>query len=233
MARLIAALIRHGDYQQLPDTPSAHQPWPLTSQGETQAREGAQCLHDMVTRNGWTLEPLIDSSRLLRAWQTATVFAGRLAELSSFTPAIESYDALAERGVGCLANLTIAQIEDVLRQDPRVSSPAAGWKADSHYRLPLQGAESLLEAGERVAAHLLQSMSSLPSDASDRVKVFIGHGAAFRHAACHLGVLAFEQLRQLSMFHCQPVMLEYLPDGSWRHVEGDWKVRDLQNSFTD
>ena len=233
MARLIAALIRHGDYQQLPDTPSAHQPWPLTSQGETQAREGAQCLHDMVTRNGWTLEPLIDSSRLLRAWQTATVFAGRLAELSSFTPVIESYDALAERGVGCLANLTIAQIEDVLRQDPRVSSPAAGWKADSHYRLPLQGAESLLEAGERVAAHLLQSMSSLPSDASDRVKVFIGHGAAFRHAACHLGVLAFEQLRQLSMFHCQPVMLEYLPDGSWRHVEGDWKVRDLQNSFTD
>ena len=233
MARLIAALIRHGDYQQLPDTPSAHQPWPLTSQGETQAREGAQCLHDMVTRNGWTLEPLIDSSRLLRAWQTATVFAGRLAELSSFTPVIESYDALAERGVGCLANLTIAQIEDVLRQDPRVSSPPAGWKADSHYRLPLQGAESLLEAGERVAAHLLQSMSSLPSDASDRVKVFIGHGAAFRHAACHLGVLAFEQLRQLSMFHCQPVMLEYLPDGSWRHVEGDWKVRDLQNSFTD
>ena len=233
MARLIAALIRHGDYQQLPDTPSAHQPWPLTSQGETQAWEGAQCLHDMVTRNGWTLEPLIDSSRLLRAWQTATVFAGRLAELSSFTPAIESYDALAERGVGCLANLTIAEIEDVLRQDPRVSSPPAGWKADSHYRLPLQGAESLLEAGERVAAHLLQSMSSLPSDASDRVKVFIGHGAAFRHAACHLGVLAFEQLRQLSMFHCQPVMLEYLPDGSWRHVEGDWKVRDLQNSFTD
>ena len=233
MARLIAALIRHGDYQQLPDTPSAHQPWPLTSQGETQAREGAQCLHDMVTRNGWTLEPLIDSSRLLRAWQTATVFAGRLAELSSFTPVIESYDALAERGVGCLANLTIAQIEDVLRQDPRVSSPPAGWKADSHYRLPLQGAESLLEAGERVAAHLLQSMSSLPSDASDRVKVFIGHGAAFRHAACHLGVLEFGQLRQLSMFHCQPVMLEYLPDGSWRHVEGDWKVRDLQNSFTD
>ena len=233
MARLIAALIRHGDYQQLPDTPSAHQPWPLTSQGETQAREGAQCLHDMVSRNGWTLEPIIDSSRLLRAWQTATVFAGRLAELSSFTPVIESYDALAERGVGCLANLTIAQIEDVLRQDPRVSSPPAGWKADSHYRLPLQGAESLLEAGERVAAHLLQSMSSLPSDASDRVKVFIGHGAAFRHAACHLGVLAFEQLRQLSMFHCQPVMLEYLPDGSWRHVEGDWKVRDLQNSFTD
>ena len=233
MARLIAALIRHGDYQQLPDTPSAHQPYPLNSEGETQAREGAQILYDMVTRNGWTLVPSIDSSRLLRAWQTATIFADRLAELSSFAPCIESYDALAERGVGCLANLTITQIEDVLRQDPRVTSPPAGWKADSHYRLPLQGAESLLEAGERVAAHLLQAMTALPPDEHDRVKVFVGHGAAFRHAAYHLGVLAFDQLRQLSMFHCQPVMLEYLPDGSWRHAEGDWKVRSPQSSFTD
>ena len=233
MARLLAALIRHGDYQQLPDTPSAHQPYPLNSEGEIQAQEGAQCLHDMVTRNGWTLVPSIDSSRLLRAWQTATILADSLAELSSFTPRIESYDALAERGVGSLANLTITQIEDILRQDPRASSPPADWKADSHYRLPSQGAESLLEAGERVAAHLLQAMAVLPRDGQDRVKIFVGHGAAFRHAACHLGVLAFSQLRQLSMFHCQPVMLEYLPDGNWCHVEGDWKVRDLQSSFTD
>ena len=132
-----------------------------------------------------------------------------------------------------MANLTIAQIEDALRQDPRASSPPADWKADSHYCLPLQGAESLLEAGERVAAHLLQSMTALPRGDHDQVKLFVGHGAAFRHAACHLGVLKFEQLRQLSMFHCQPVMLEYLPDGNWRHVEGDWKVRPLQSSFTD
>jgi broad specificity phosphatase PhoE len=233
MARLLAALIRHGDYQQLPDTPSAHQPWPLTSEGENQSREGAQRLHDMVTRNGWTLVPSIDSSRLLRAWQTATILADSLAELSSFTPRIESYDALAERGVGSLANLTITQIEDILRQDPRASSPPADWKADSHYRLPLQGAESLLEAGERVAAHLLQAMTELPRDTHDRVKLFVGHGAAFRHAACHLGVLEFGQLRQLSMFHCQPVMLEYLPDGNWCHVEGDWKVRTPQSRFTD
>ena len=233
MARLIAALIRHGDYQQMPDTPSAHQPWPLNSQGENQSRDGAQRLHDIATRNGWMLVPSIDSSRLLRAWQTATIFADRLAELSSFTPQVESYDALAERGVGCMANLTIAQIEDSLRQDPRASIPPANWKADSHYRLPLQGAESLLKAGERVAAHLLQSMAALPRGVQDRVKLFVGHGAAFRHAACHLGVLAFEQLRQLSMFHCQPVMLEYLPDGSWRHVEGDWKVRSESCYFTD
>jgi len=233
MARLIAALIRHGDYHQLPDAPSAHQPWSLNSTGETQAQEGAQHLHDIIVRNDWTLVPAIDSSRLLRAWQTAVIFADGLADLAPSLPQIESYDELAERGVGSAANLTIAQIEAVLRQDPRVSDPPADWKADSHYRLPLQGAESLLEAGERVAAHLSQSMAALPPDGPDRIKIFVGHGAAFRHAAYHLGVLAFEQLRQLSMFHCRPVMIEYLAGGQWRHVEGDWKVRAESSRFTD
>ena len=233
MARLIAALIRHGDYHQLPDTPSAHQPWPLNNTGETQAQESVQLLHDMIVRNDWTLVPSIDSSRLLRAWQTAVIFAGGLADLAASTPQIERYDELAERGVGCLANLTIAQIEAVLHQDPRVSDPPADWKADSHYRLPLQGAESLLEAGERVAGHLSKSMAGLLPDDHDRIKIFVGHGAAFRHAAYHLGVLAFEQIRQLSMFHCQPVMIEYLPGGQWRHVEGDWKVRPEYSQFTD
>jgi broad specificity phosphatase PhoE len=233
MARLIAALIRHADYRQLPDTPSAHQPFPLNSAGETQAQQGAQALHDMLVRNDWSLVPSIDSSRLLRAWQTAVIFADRLSELASSALPVESYDALAERGVGSLANLTIAAIEAVLQQDPRVSDPPAGWKADSHYCLPLPGAESLLQAGERVAAHLSQSMAALPPDDHDRVKVFVGHGAAFRHAAYHLGVLKLGQLRQLSMFHCQPLMLEYLPDGSWRHVEGDWKVREESSRFTD
>ena len=233
MARLIAALVRHGDYHQLADTPSAHQPYRLNSAGETQAQEGAQQLHDLIVRNDWTLVPSLDSSRLLRAWQTAVIFANELAGLTPSMPQIESYDELAERGVGSVANLTIAQIEAVLHQDPRVSAPPAGWKADSHYRLPLQGAESLLEAGERVAAHLSQTMAALPPDGPDRIKVFVGHGAAFRHAAYHLGVLAFAQLRQLSMFHCQPVMIEYLAGGQWRHVEGDWKVRAEFSHFTD
>ena len=233
MARLIAALIRHGDYHQLPDVPSAHQPFPLNSEGETQAQAGVQRLHDMIVRNELALVPAIDSSRLLRAWQTAGIFADGLADLAASTPRIESYDELAERGVGSLANLTIAQIETVLQQDPRFPDPPVDWKANSNYRLPLQGAESLLEAGIRVAAHLSQAMTALPPDDHDRVKVFVGHGAAFRHAAYHLGVLAFEQLRQLSMFHCQPVMLEYLAGGQWRHVEGDWKIREQYSGFTD
>lgn len=233
MARLIAALIRHGDYHQLADTPSAHQPWPLTSEGESQAQEAVQLLHDLILHHDWSLVPAIDSSRMLRAWQTAVIFADRLAGLSAAAPQVESYDALAERGVGCLANLTTAQIEGVLQQDPRVSDPPADWKADSHYRLPLQGAESLLQAGKRVAAHLSQSMSALVPGEHDRIKLFVGHGAAFRHAACHLGVLEFGQIRQLSMYHCRPVMIEYLPGGQWRHLEGEWKLRPESSHFTD
>jgi 2,3-bisphosphoglycerate-dependent phosphoglycerate mutase len=233
MARLIAALVRHGDYHQLPDTPSAHQPYPLNSEGETQAREGAQLLHDMIVRNDWTLLPSIDSSRMLRAWQTAVIFADRLADLASSTPSVESHDELAERGVGCLANLTRAQIEAVLLQDPRVSDLPADWKMDSHYRLPLQGAESLLAAGERVAAYLARCMAALPRENNDIVKIFVGHGAAFRHAAYHLGVLGIEQVGQLSMHHCRPITIEYLAGGQWRHVGGEWKLRSESSHFTD
>lgn len=233
MARLIAALIRHGDYHQLADTPSAHQPYPLNSEGETQAHDAAQLLHDMMLRNDWSLVPAIDSSRMLRAWQTAVIFADRLAGLSVAALQVQSYDALAERGVGCLANLTKTQIEAVLQQDPRAAAPPADWKADSRYRLPLQGAESLLQAGERVAAHLSQTMAALVPDEHDRVKLFVGHGAAFRHAAYYLGVLEFGQIRQLSMYHCRPVMIEYLPDGQWRHIDGEWKLRSQHSHFTD
>ena len=233
MARLIAALVRHGDYQQWPDVPSAHQPWPLNRQGENQAQQAAQIMHDTIMQNGWTLVPSIDSSRLLRAWQSATILADGLASLLQMPLPVESYDALAERGVGSLANMKIAQIETILRQDPRVSDPPVDWKADSHYCLPLQGAESLMQAGERVAAHVSQTMSGLPANDGDRIKVFVGHGAAFRHAAFHLGVLQAGQLRQLSMFHCRPVLIEYFQDGQWRHVEGDWKIRPQNSRFGD
>jgi 2,3-bisphosphoglycerate-dependent phosphoglycerate mutase len=139
---------------------------------------------------------------------------------------VTSFDALAERSVGSAANLSVAQIRDIIHRDPRFPDLPEGWKSDSHYRLPLQGAESLVEAGERVAAHLRQAISDLPvmPDVS-RLKLFVGHGAAMRHAAWHLGVLEFQQLAQLSMYHGHPVFIESLPDGSWRHAGGEWKIR--------
>ena len=226
MPGMIAALIRHGDYAQLPNTPSAHQPFPLNAAGEQQSREAAALPREACIRHGWQPEACIDSSRMLRAWQTARIIADELADLlpSGFT--VASFDALAERCVGAAANLSMEQIEDIIRRDPRFPGLPQGWKSDSHYRLPLQGAESLAEAGERVAAHLRQRTAALAA-ATDtpRLKLFVGHGAAMRHAAWKLGVLEFAQLAQLSMYHGRPVFLEHRPDGSWRHAGGDWKIR--------
>ena len=83
-----------------------------------------------------------------------------------------------------------------------------------------------------MAAHLRQQMQKLRAEASvDTVKLFVGHGAAFRHAAYQLDVLEYEQLAQFSMFHARPVLIESLEDGSWRHIGGDWKIRNASNGL--
>jgi len=234
MPRLIAALIRHGDYRQLPDTPSAHQPFPLTAGGEGQAREAGIMLRETIDSHGWLLWPRVDSSQLLRAWQTAQIIIDQLAGCFPTPPRLNGFDDLAERGLGSAANLSIAAIEAVVHEDPRFPDLPPDWKSNSRFRLPLQGAESLLEAGERVAAHIGRQMESLATNAAvDTLRLFVGHGAAFRHAAYHMGVLSFEQIAQLSMHHAQPVFLEYVPNGVWRHIAGEWKIRAGPSEHTD
>lgn len=231
-ARTIAALIRHGEYHQQPDTPSAHQPYALTQQGRTGALDQADRLAAVLEQQSWSLAHTIDSSNMLRAWQTAMIYVERLYQHAMPTSLIDSYDALAERGVGSVANLSIQQIERLVIEDPRYQEPPPDWKSNSHYCLPFQGAESLMQAGARVAQHLTQQMDTLRDAAEvDTVKLFVGHGAAFRHAAHHLGVLEFEQLAQFSMHFAQPVLIEYLDDRSWHHIGGDWKVRSTDNGL--
>jgi len=232
MARTIAALIRHGEYDQQAETPSAHQPYALTTQGKTTVLDVADRFAVLLEQRAWSLASRIDSSNMLRAWQTAVIFVDRLYEHTMPSTLIDSWDALAERGVGSVANLTIRQIEKIIIEDPRYEEPPQGWKSDSHYCLPFQGAESLLQAGIRVAEHLQRQMKKLRAEAEvDTVKLFVGHGAAFRHAAYHLGILEFEQLAQLSMHYAHPVLVEYLDDGSWRHIGGEWKVRGTESAL--
>ncbi|MCU7936002.1 MAG: histidine phosphatase family protein [Candidatus Thiodiazotropha sp. (ex Dulcina madagascariensis)] len=234
MAKVIAALLRHGEYHQLADTPSALQPFPLTSRGIEQAGRSVSLLQGALSMFDWSLHPVIDSSRLLRGWQTAAVIRQALLAGASTPLQIETFNELAERSVGSAANLTVQQIESVLREDPRFPLPPQGWKSDSHYRLPLQGAESLMEAGERVARHLDSRLAQLQRQVEvDTVKLFVGHGAAFRHAAHHLGVLAFHQLADLSMHYCRPVFVERRHAGDWRHLTGAWKVRSEGEAFVD
>lgn len=234
MARVIAALIRHGDYRQIPGAPSALQPFPLTDEGRIQTRRGVEELKEILSANDWKLHPQIDCSRLLRAWQTADLLAQGLAVDQPDVLQIESFDDLAERSVGSAANLTQAQIEQVIAEDPRFPTPPPDWKSNSGYCLPLQGAESLLDAGRRVARHIEQSMSSLAKQVQeDSLKLYVGHGAAFRHAAHHLGILAFDELAKLSMYHCRPVLIEPTAKGRWRHLMGDWKQRQRLEPFAD
>lgn len=244
MARIIAALIRHGDYHQLDDTPSAWQPFPLNSEGNTHALSAAEMIRNELIKQNWLLHPDCDSSKLLRAWQTAKIICNCLENNDSLINKelhnkkqminLNSFDALAERSVGSAANLSISQIEEIIDNDPRFESLPKDWKSNSHFCLPLQGAESLMDSGKRVAEHLATTMSDLQKNIKQpTLKLFVGHGAAFRHAAYHLGVLEFEQIAKLSMYHGQPVFIERLEDASWTHVSGKWKIRGQKSQYSD
>lgn len=227
MRRLIAALVRHGDYRQLPDTPSAHQPFPLTDNGRQQACQAATSLQLEARSHGWLIAEEIHSSKLLRAWETAGIIADNLENAHR----VRTYTDLAERSVGSVANLSVEQIAAIVREDPRYDPLPEDWKSKSDFCLPLQGAESLLQAGERVANHLLAAMQELAQRAcNDTVQVFVGHGAAIRHAAHILGVLGLEDVARLSMYHAEPVYLECKETG-WQHVAGRWKIRDRFNEI--
>lgn len=219
MRERIAILVRHGDYHQLEDTPSAHQPFPLNKNGYEQAVFGAARIAELVQSQDWTLNEDIHSSNLLRGWQTAHIIQEELGLKS-----VSGFDVLAERGLGSAANLTITQIENVLKSDHRFETPPPNWKSNSHYRLPLQGAESLMDAGRRVAQHI---------SGINGVQLIIGHGAAFRHAAHVLGVLSFDDIAKLSMYHVHPVVIQEQQDGTWKKIAGDWKVREPKEDFRD
>ncbi len=114
MASVIAALVRHGDYHQLAHTPSALQPFPLNETGCAQAKKGAAELIELLQQGGYRLHPKLDSSRLLRAWQTAQIFTEELRKVSQATLQVSSFDALAERSVGSAANLTVPRSTKIL-----------------------------------------------------------------------------------------------------------------------
>ncbi|MEM9302074.1 MAG: phosphoglycerate mutase family protein [Pseudomonadota bacterium] len=222
--RLIAALIRHGEYEQLPDTPSAHQPYALNKKGNRHARAGAAELLEAVRKNNWNVYPVFDCSTLLRAWQTAGIYRELMAESMTVEPVLESFDMLVERGMGSAANLSMGEINRIIEADPRYDPPPRGWKSMTHYRLPMFGAESLHDAGIRVAGHIDHRLDAVAGVVDvDTVKIFVGHGAAFRHAVRSFGVISDEDAVELRMRYGRPMFFERLADGQWRHIGGRWK----------
>ncbi len=232
MARLILAFARHADYEQLVATPSAHQPFALSENGVTQAQQQALLFTELVQQKGWQLLPQIASSNMLRAWQTAEIFKQCLQTSLNNNLTIECFDELAERSVGSVANLPVEQIEQIIDSDSRYEALPENWKSDSHFCLPFQGAESLLDAGHRVATCLQTQFDQIVSTESTQIKLVVGHGASFRHAAYHLGILEFDMIAKLSMFHAQPLLFEY-DRGRWQHIAGEWKKRQPKREAID
>jgi 2,3-bisphosphoglycerate-dependent phosphoglycerate mutase len=229
MRRVIAALVRHGDYEQPDGVPSAHLPHPLTARGEHQSHAVAGELAAFAAATDWSIDDIVETSRMLRAWQTGKIIADELSTHYDQRFRVRESSDLAERGLGAAANLSTEQIASILRADPRHGPPPEGWKRDSFYKLPLQGAESFLEAGARVGRYLELRLRELGNEVTaDTLKVFVGHGGSFRYASVHLGVLELEQARGLSMHHCRPVYLERLANGRWMQVGGDWRQRNRQ-----
>ena|GEM_PF-154955 len=234
--RIVAALVRHGDYLQPDRVPSAHLPHPLSAVGIEQARAVGIELHDQGRGLGLVLDPVLDCSVLLRARQTAELAAETLNQIEARQRdgqrfSVAEFLELGERSVGAAANLTLEQIEAALRLDPRCVELPPGWKAHPRYRLPVPGSESLMMAGARVAAHIERRAHELRiAGGHDVLKLFIGHGGALRHAAVCMGALELHEVPYVSMHHCGYVLVEHIPDpgggpGRWQKVGGGWKER--------
>jgi broad specificity phosphatase PhoE len=235
MVKRVLAWIRHGEYAQPPGVPSAHLPYGLTSRGRDQARAAAHAVWQYAREQRLELDLVIDSSRMRRAWETASLLSEELTRLGGPTLVVQEFAELAERCLGAAANLTVDEIEALLAADPRFRAPAPGWKRDPHYTLPLQGAESLAQAGERVARHVVARMLEAGGGS---LKLFVGHGGAFRHAARSLGLLSFDDVQSLSMHNGVPIYFELqsAPDaepntrpgavsGRLLQVAGEWRKR--------
>jgi 2,3-bisphosphoglycerate-dependent phosphoglycerate mutase len=222
----IAVFLRHADYEQQADTPSAHQPFSLNEKGKEQAAAAVPRIKELARELDLRWHPVIISSPSLRAWQTADIIRREISDEVDFE--IEEDSGLMERGLGSGANLTIDELEAVVSSDPRCAPLPTNWKSDSDFRLPLHGAESLMDAGRRVAdclEHSLAGIGEVAKDSEVNALLFVGHGASFRHAAHHLGVLERDDIARYSMYHARPVALEMNGGGDWRHLAGEWKRR--------
>lgn len=233
MSDVSAILVRHGAYEQPDGVPSAWLPHGLVASGFEEARAAARAIVAHCAELEIEVDARIDCSTLLRAYQTATAMKGEFERLLGREFRVVEWRDLAERGVGAVANLTTTEIEALLEMDPRYDAPPAGWKASGDYRLPFQGAESLREAGFRVARFLRASLGELARHSSGRVaRVFVGHGAAFRWASVVTGVLDEARLPILSMHHCGWVHVA--PDHpAWNMRGGAWKHRPTGEPVTD
>jgi len=221
--RRVAGLIRHGHFDRPDATASAHRVTPLSDRGREQARAAVETILMLCRDETLELDTTIEVSQLLRAWETGTILAEALGERTGETFAIEERDEIIERGIGSCTNLRFDEIEAVLAQDPRLEPLPTGWRRMPEFRLPVQGAESLMQAGARTAKRIEASVDAIPDDdPRDLLRLFVAHSGCLRHAAVHLGAVDVDDVSGLSMDFCQTILIEKTV-GGWKQTAGRWK----------
>ncbi len=216
-------LVRHGHFDRPENTASAHSLLPLSATGRAQAEQAAEVIATACAERSLEIDEQIDASQLLRAWQTAIVLAERLGARSGCRYRVVERDALIERGLGSAANLTFDRIRELVELDPRLDPLPEGWRRRPDFRLPLPGAESLLDAGSRAAACIRESLDSIPAeDPRDLARLFVAHSGCLRHAAVALGALDEGIVSARSMEFVQAVLIEREPGDRWRLVGGEF-----------
>ncbi len=224
--RRIAAFVRHGHFDRPEGFASAHSLFPLSERGRDQARRAADPILDLCDEMGLEVDPRIESSQLLRAWETANLIAESLTARTGKRFHVLQRDELVERGLGSCANLTFDEIRERLAADPRLGTLPEGWRRMPEFRLPVQGAESLMQAGARTATRIATSLNTIPAgDSRDLMRLFVAHSGCLRHAAVQLGALDVRVVPGLSMDFTQAVFVEKLSNGDWIHLAGQFKKR--------
>lgn len=223
-SRRVAVLVRHGHFERPDGTASAHSLLPLSATGHAQAAAEVRTIAEMCAEQGLAIDRRIESSQLLRAWQTANVLAEGLAAHTGEEHHVIQRDEMIERGLGSGANLTFDRIADLVKADPRLGALPEGWRRMPEFRLPFPGAESLMDAGKRTAARIDQSLESIPEDdPRDVARLFVAHSGCLRHAAVVLGALDVRDVAGLSMDFVQAVLVEREARGRWRVIAGEFR----------
>ena len=224
--RCAVALVRHGHFDRPDDVASAHLPYPLSARGRAESEQATDAIVAQAESLGLAIDPQIESSQLLRAHETARVLADALGARRGRRFQVRDWPDLLERSLWSCANLTFGEIERVLALDPRLDPLPEDWRRRPHFRLPVPGAESQMQAGERTAARLRERVDFVRAHAErDTLKIVVAHGGCLRHACVHLGVLELEVVSRLTMGYAESVVIERSPDGSWHQVAGEWRKR--------
>ncbi len=222
--RRVAGLVRHGHFDRPDETASAHRLLALSDEGRAQARAGADAILMLCQEQNLELDSTIEVSQLLRAWETGTILAEQFTEKLGISFDVKEHDEIIERGIGSCANLRFSEIEAVLALDPRLEPLPTGWRRRPEFKLPVQGAESLMQAGMRTGSYIATSVDAMPDDdPRDLLRLFVAHSGCLRHAAVYLGAVDIGEVSGLSMNFCQTILIEKSESGDWERRGGDWK----------